>query len=105
MVLQKYAHCFAILMRLRQLCLHPSLCAKDCEWLQKAQNILQGIVDQLNRRQKFLRYYGCAKYGKVWILIPTVAEMSQFVNRKVARSTLLIGFVPSVSESPSNKPM
>jgi len=44
-VLQKYAHCFAILLRLRQLCLHPSLCAKDCEWLQKAQNVLQGLND------------------------------------------------------------
>ena len=41
-VLKKYAHCFAILMRLRQLCLHPSLCAKDSESLQHAQNLLQG---------------------------------------------------------------
>ena len=42
MVLKKYAHCFAILMRLRQLCLHPSLCAKESESLQHAQNLLQG---------------------------------------------------------------
>ena len=41
-VLAKYAHCFAILMRLRQLCLHPQLCAKECESLQHAQNLLQG---------------------------------------------------------------
>ena len=41
-VLAKYAHCFAILMRLRQLCLHPELCAKECESLQHAQNLLQG---------------------------------------------------------------
>lgn len=45
MVLKKYAHCFAILMRLRQLCLHPSLCAKESESLQHAQNLLQGIDD------------------------------------------------------------
>ncbi|XP_068740295.1 helicase-like transcription factor isoform X2 [Montipora capricornis] len=45
MVLKKYAHCFAILMRLRQLCLHPSLCAEQSEYLQNAQNILQGIDD------------------------------------------------------------
>ena len=47
MIHRKYAHCFSILLRLRQLCLHPSLCAKDSERVQNARNILQGIVDML----------------------------------------------------------
>ncbi|KAL9986038.1 hypothetical protein ACROYT_G000101 [Oculina patagonica] len=44
-VLAKYAHCFAILMRLRQLCLHPKLCDKESASLQHAQNLLQGLDD------------------------------------------------------------
>ena len=44
-VLAKYAHCFAILMRLRQLCLHPKLCEEECQSLQRAQDLLQGIYN------------------------------------------------------------
>lgn len=44
-VLAKYAHCFAILMRLRQLCLHPKLCEEECQSLQRAQDLLQGLED------------------------------------------------------------
>ncbi|PFX35045.1 helicase-like transcription factor [Stylophora pistillata] len=44
-VLAKYAHCFAILMRLRQLCLHPKLCEEECHSLQRAQDLLQGLED------------------------------------------------------------
>lgn len=41
-VLKNYAHCFAILMRLRQLCLHPVLCASAVQSLETAENILRG---------------------------------------------------------------
>ena len=41
-VLKNYAHCFAILMRLRQLCLHPVLCARAVQSLETAENILRG---------------------------------------------------------------
>ncbi|XP_074614398.1 helicase-like transcription factor [Acropora palmata] len=33
-IVQNYKLCCVILLRLRQLCLHPILCAKDIEWLQ-----------------------------------------------------------------------
>ena len=56
MIHRRYAHCFAILLRLRQLCLHPSLCAKDSEQVQNARNILQGIVDMLYVLTQNLKY-------------------------------------------------
>ena len=46
-VLKNYANVLAIIMRLRQLCCHPSLCIKAVQKLQKAMDVMEQLREQL----------------------------------------------------------
>ena len=45
--MKNYANVLAIIMRLRQLCCHPKLCAKAVKKLQKAMDMMDQLRDQM----------------------------------------------------------
>lgn len=46
-VMKNYANVLVIIMRLRQLCCHPKLCAKALEKLQKAMDVMDQFREQM----------------------------------------------------------
>ena len=53
-VLKNYANVLAIIMRLRQLCCHPSLCIKAVQKLQKAMDVMEQLREQLQSTSPFI---------------------------------------------------